>query len=48
MKIIIPHIVAARYLLMKDSLLWFMCLLIILCDMSHLLVYFVNLLLQLS
>jgi hypothetical protein len=48
MKTIIPHIVVAGALLMKVSLLWSMPLLIILCDMSHFLDCFVNLLLQLS
>jgi hypothetical protein len=46
-KIIIPHIIVDGTLLTKVSLLWFMPLLGILCDLSHFLGCFVNLLLQL-
>jgi hypothetical protein len=47
-KIIIPHVIIARALLAKVSLLCFIHLLSILCDMSHFIGCFINLLLELS
>jgi hypothetical protein len=48
MKIVIPYVIIAWAFLMKLSLLCLMPLLVVLCDVTHLFVCFINLFLEFS